>query len=596
MLTILSDSDSDSPPRDNVFQCLQVKQLPSAAGATERYRVVLSDGQNFIQAMVATQMNDQVKNNTLIKGVLIKLNGFTVNKMKERRIIIILEADVLPDPPIDKVGNPTALDPTGDASGTVKTEPSASTTSNFYGNQTTSNVPKRQESARPVGNANGGAMGNSAIYPIEALSPYQNKWTIKARVISKSDVKQWHNQKGEGKLFSCTFMDESGEIRATGFNDAVDNLYELLQEGQVYMISKCRVNIAKKQFSNVNNEYELMFERDTEISPCDDAEDVPQVKFQFMPLSQLDSVEKDATVDVIAVIKEIGEAGEITSKTTSKPYSKRDLSIVDESGFSVKLTVWGKQATTDFNLRGEEIVAWKGLRVSDFGGRTLSMSNSSLMQVNPEIPEAYSLKGWYDSAGKSGNFNTHTNTMSVGGATGRQDPRKTLAQVKDENLGLGETPDYFSTKATVVFIKQEGVSYPACRSEGCNKKVLEDGEGGWRCEKCDKSHESPEYRYIMTISVNDHTGQQWLNCFDEVGRQILGMDATALQKLKEEDEQAAAEVFQKGTGQAYIFKVQAKQDNYNGQVRVRYQVRGCTTLDFDREIELLKEQIGAYNI
>ena len=36
---------------------------------------------------------------------------------------------------------------------------------------------------------------------------------------------------------------------------------------KVYFVSKCRVNIAKKQFSNVQNEYELMFERDTVIEP-----------------------------------------------------------------------------------------------------------------------------------------------------------------------------------------------------------------------------------------------------------------------------------------------------------------------------------------
>lgn len=62
-------------------------------------------------------------------------------------------------------------------------------------------------------------------------------------------------------------MDESGEIRATGFNQECDAFYELLQEGQVYYVSKCRVNIAKKQFSNVNNDYELTFQRDTEIEP-----------------------------------------------------------------------------------------------------------------------------------------------------------------------------------------------------------------------------------------------------------------------------------------------------------------------------------------
>lgn len=58
-----------------------------------------------------------------------------------------------------------------------------------------------------------------------------------------------------------------GEIRATGFNDAVDSYYNLLQEGKVFYISKAKVAIAKKQFSNLNNEYEIMFERDTDVEP-----------------------------------------------------------------------------------------------------------------------------------------------------------------------------------------------------------------------------------------------------------------------------------------------------------------------------------------
>lgn len=103
------------------------------------------------------------------------------------------------------------------------------------------------------------------IYPIEAVSPYQNKWTIKARVTHKSEIKNWNNSKSEGKLFTVHFLDETGEIRATGFNNEVDMFYEVLQEGQVYYVSKCRVGMAKKQFSNVNNDYELTFGRDTEI-------------------------------------------------------------------------------------------------------------------------------------------------------------------------------------------------------------------------------------------------------------------------------------------------------------------------------------------
>lgn len=60
-------------------------------------------------------------------------------------------------------------------------------------------------------------------------------------------------------------MDETGEIKATGFNQAVDELYEKIQEEKVYFISRARVNPAKKKFSNIPNEYELTFERNTEV-------------------------------------------------------------------------------------------------------------------------------------------------------------------------------------------------------------------------------------------------------------------------------------------------------------------------------------------
>lgn len=108
------------------------------------------------------------------------------------------------------------------------------------------------------------ASAHATIYPIEAISPYSHKWTIKARCTSKSNIKTWHNRNGEGKLFSVNLLDDSGEIRATGFNDLCDMLYDLFREGEVYYISSpCRVQIAKKQFTNLDNDYELTFEKDT---------------------------------------------------------------------------------------------------------------------------------------------------------------------------------------------------------------------------------------------------------------------------------------------------------------------------------------------
>lgn len=55
------------------------------------------------------------------------------------------------------------------------------------------------------------------------------RWIIRAKVQFKSPIRTWSNSKGEGKLFSMDLVDESGEIRATGFRDTVDKFYEMIE-------------------------------------------------------------------------------------------------------------------------------------------------------------------------------------------------------------------------------------------------------------------------------------------------------------------------------------------------------------------------------
>lgn len=47
---------------------------------------------------------------------------------------------------------------------------------------------------------------------------------------------------------------------------------------------------------------------------------------------------------------------------------KRDLTLVDKSGFSVRMTLWGKQAEQYNAAESNPIIAFKGVKVGDFGG------------------------------------------------------------------------------------------------------------------------------------------------------------------------------------------------------------------------------------
>lgn len=582
-----------------VCQCVRISPIaPTQNGVGERFRVVLSDIRNFVQCMLASQANNVVHDGSLKKGSFVRLKAYQANQVKGKRILIILDLEVITElEPMDKIGDPKALEfPEG---GDAKSTSTTIASNGFYGTQPKQEPLSQNDKkvAVPTRNVPSNTSEHSNIYPIESLSPFSHKWTIKVRISSKSDIKEWHKQTGSGKLFSCNLLDESGEIKATAFNEQCDQLYDVFQEGSVYYISSpCRVQLAKKQFTNLPNDYELTFERDTVVQKAEDQDDnVPQVRFNFTSIADLQNVEKDSTIDVIGVLQQVDEVSEIVSKASGKPFQKRELKLVDNTGFSVRLTVWGKTALS-FDTQPDCVLAFKGAKVSDFGGRSLSLLSSGTMTVDPDISEAHQLKGWYDSQGRNETFNSHSNMSGAAAAAGRMDPLKTVTQVKDENLGMGDGVDYFSTRATIVYIKQENFAYPACLKEGCNKKVTDLGDGMWRCEKCDESHPKPQYRYIMSLNVDDFSGQLWLSCFDEVGQIVLGMSADSLMELKENDDQASVRVFEEALFKTYVFKCRAKMDNFQDQQRVRYQVTSATPMNYAAEANKLAELIKVYNI
>lgn len=53
------NNDTSGQP---MVQLLEVKQIAGNGGSPPRYRLIISDGVHFMQAMLATQLNDLVTN------------------------------------------------------------------------------------------------------------------------------------------------------------------------------------------------------------------------------------------------------------------------------------------------------------------------------------------------------------------------------------------------------------------------------------------------------------------------------------------------------------------------------------------------------
>lgn len=486
--------------------------------------------------------------------------------------MIVLDCDVLEQfGTADKLGNPAALEDTVKAEdGGVKAEPASGngiSGNGFYGATKQESQPQRSLPTRsgPTPSSRGN------IYPIDAISPYAHNWTIKARCTYKGEIKQWHKQSGSGKLFSCNFMDDTDEIRATGFNSECDSFYDMIQEGSIYYVSfPCQVKLANKKFSNLKNDYELTFERGTIIEKAEEEDSsFAKVKWDFTNLEAIQHVDKDSTIETIGVLTNVGEVNEIVSKTTGKPYSKRDLTLVDDTGYSIRLTVWGNTATS-FDLQETSVVAFKGVKVSDFDGRSLSLLASGSMAADPDTDDAFRLKGWYEAQGKDQtNFTSHASVLGTTSGGGRKDAYKTIGAVRDSGIGMSDTAEYFTLKATVVYIKVDAnIAYPSCRSEGCSKKVIQSSQDQWRCESCNKDWERPTYRYVLSANVSDHTGSFWLSCFDEAGRMVIGRPADEMMELKEAGDDAGYRAaLENANCRTWIFRARAKMDTYQEQQR-----------------------------
>jgi replication factor A1 len=174
--------------------------------------------------------------------------------------MIVLDLEVLEElGECDKIGEPQALELMAEEY--VEPQPTVISAHGFYENRPEQKAQPQHTLTprRPPADSSHGI-----VYPIEGISIFSNKWTIKVRVTHKSEIKTWHNRNGEGKLFSVTLLDGTGEIKCTGFNDQCDAFHDVFQEGCVYYITTpCRVTQSKKQYSNIAHDYELSLERET---------------------------------------------------------------------------------------------------------------------------------------------------------------------------------------------------------------------------------------------------------------------------------------------------------------------------------------------
>ncbi|TVU30012.1 hypothetical protein EJB05_21612, partial [Eragrostis curvula] len=221
-------------------------------------------------------------------------------------------------------------------------------------------------------------------------------------------------------------------------------------------------------------------------------------------------------VDLLGVLTSVTPSVTIMEKNCTE-IQKRTLQMMDTSGRSVEVTFWGNFCDVE----------------------------------DPNFPDAERLKQWYMTEGKAAAcISLYQGTSNMG----QNVVRKTIAQIKDENLGKSDIymPDWITIKASILYIA------PLMFNEKpCNKQATHVLTG------CDIVED--------VIRIQDHTGTTYVTAFQEAGEQIFGRPAKELFSIRNvnQDDALFTEIIEGARWHLYIFKLKVKEESYNDERHVK---------------------------
>lgn len=89
--------DPDVFNTEYTVQFLFVKKVGNTGvdgrGGFDRYRIIMSDGTHYMQAMLATQLNSMVEQQQIMKGSIVVLEKLTCNYVQEKRYALCVIID-----------------------------------------------------------------------------------------------------------------------------------------------------------------------------------------------------------------------------------------------------------------------------------------------------------------------------------------------------------------------------------------------------------------------------------------------------------------------------------------------------------------------
>ncbi|PFH37233.1 replication factor-a protein 1 (rpa1) subfamily protein [Besnoitia besnoiti] len=427
-----------------------------------------------------------------------------------------------------------------------------------------------------------------SFIPLKDLTAYVAKWTIRARVDIKGDIRKFNGARGPGQLFNVELKDKDGEIRATFFNTAVDKWFNVLQEGKVYCFRGGTVKPKNPRFNQTRHDYEITFDERSTITEVEGGDDIPSVTADLVDICGVEQKEVNSTISLMAVVHDYRPVQSITIKSTGQQKPKRDVYLVDEGGASLALTLWGDKADAipEEQLSQKPVVLLKNVKVGDWNGKKLDSQGHTRIELFPDSSRAAELQDWWN---REGSQRSGFTSISGGGSSsiGRKEVLKSLEQVAQEAAQaeasvLSDKGVYATCCALLERVGDDRFSWPACPD--CRKKMSEDMPGCWVCPSCRKQCEQPNHTYMLNLSLMDVTGSLRCSCIGDKAEEFMSHTKAetvlllAEHRALDEEGRSFQDIFADANLEEWIFRICSKYDSWMDEVSIKQRVVAAAPL------------------
>ncbi len=139
---------------------------------------------------------------------------------------------------------------------------------------------------------------------------------------------------------------------------------------------------------------------------------------------------------------------------------------------------------------------------------------------------------------------------------------------------------YFNCRAVIVSAgRPQNLMYKSCGLNGCSKKVRDESNGLYHCDKCGTDSPAFQWRIMLSICISDCTGDLWLTAFQEVAEKMIGLKVDELSQTFESDPNQYNSIISGLIFKTFNFRIGSKIDEYNNEKRVKSTAFGVYAID-----------------